>query len=360
MTVVTLNHISKRFMQDTQVGQRGLAAIDDLSLRIPSGEVLAVLGPSGCGKSTLLRIIAGLLSPDRGEVFYDNVPLRDIPVENRGIGMVFQEGALIPHWIAEQNIGFFLRLRHREDEIPERIHRIAQITGFGLETLLERRPGELSGGERQRVAVARALARDPRVFLFDEPFSNLDAKLRAQARIELKRLLHEFPVTSVYVTHDQIEAVALAHRIAVMRAGRIEQMDTYQALYHNPVNVFVAAFIGAQSIDLLEGYVDEHHWQGEHFGGYPIRGDLPNNVPVQLGVRPEAVKLADEGVEAWVEQVTPLFGDRLWLVEARAGGERWKLTVPIEHQLNPGDLIHCQLDPESLLFFDAKTGQRIG
>ena len=360
MTVVTLNHIYKRFMQDVEFGKRELVAIDNLSLRIPSGDVLAVLGPSGCGKSTLLRIIAGLLPPDRGEVLYDNVPLREIPVENRGIGMVFQEGALIPHWIAEQNIGFFLRLRHRENEIPERVHRIAQITGFGLETLLERRPGELSGGERQRVGVARALARDPRVFLFDEPFSNLDAKLRGQARVELKRLLHEFPVTSVYVTHDQIEAVALAHRIAVMRAGRIEQVDTYQALYNNPVNLFVATFIGAQSMDLLEGYVDRHHWQGEYFGGYRIRGDLPDNMRVTLGVRPEAVKLADEGVEAQVVQVTPLFSDRVWLVEARAGHEQWKLLVPYERQLNPGDMIHCQLDPDALLFFDARTGQRIG
>ncbi len=361
MTAVTLQHIYKTFAQDTASGQRGVAAINDLSLKIASGEVLAVLGPSGCGKSTLLRIIAGLTQPDRGEVFYDQDDLRDIPPEQRGVGMVFQDGALIPHWIAERNIGFFLFLRHREDELPERITRISQITGFGLETLLERRPGQLSGGERQRVAVARALARDPRVFLFDEPFSNLDARLRAHARVELKRLLREFPVTSVYVTHDQVEAVALAHRVAVMRAGRIEQIDTYQALYYNPINLFVATFIGTPTINLFEGSVEDHRWQGMHFGGFPIRTDLPEHDKVILGVRPEGILLTgDEGVPASVLSVMPYFPERFNLIEVDGGGEQWHITAPLETVVTPGETVHCALDPEAALYFDARTGQRIG
>lgn len=337
-----------------------VVAIDDLSLKILSGEVLVVLGPSGCGKSTLLRMIAGLTQPDKGEILYDNQILSDIPSWDRGIGMVFQEGALIPHWIAEENIGFFLRLRHREHEIPARVSRISHITGFGLELLLDRHPKQLSGGERQRVAVARALARDPRVFLFDEPFSNLDAKLRANARVELKRLLHEFPVTSIYVTHDQIEAVALANRIAVMRAGKIEQVGDYQTLYHNPVNLFVAGFIGTPTINLFKGYVHDHRWHGENFGGFPIRSDLPEGNRVTLGVRPEGVLLAAEGILALVQAVTPYFAERFWLVEAQAGREHWHVLVPMETRLHPGESIQCQLKQETLLFFDTETGQRIG
>jgi ABC-type sugar transport system ATPase subunit len=360
MTTVTLSHISKRFLQDTAVGQRDVLAVDDLSLKIPSGEVLAVLGPSGCGKSTLLRIVAGLTLPDRGDVFYDHENLRDIPSEKRGVGMVFQEGALIPHWIAERNIGFFLFLRHRENELPERVARISEITGFGLETLLERRPGQLSGGERQRVAVARALARDPRVFLFDEPFSNIDAKLRAHARFELKRLLKEFPVTSVYVTHDQVEAVALAHRVAVMRAGKIEQVDTYHALYYNPVNLFVATFIGTPTINLFEGTSEATHWQGKSFGGFRIRGDLPEHDKVILGVRPESIWLKPEGVPCIVVSVMPHFSERFHLVEVENGNEQWHLTVPLETVIQRGETLYCALDPDALLYFDAKTGRRIG
>ena len=172
------------------------------------------------------------------------MPLSEIPTWDRGIGMVFQDGALMPHWEAERSVGFFLWLRKREAEVPVRVARIAEITGFGLEKLMKRRPSQLSGGEKQRVAIARALTRDPNVFLFDEPFSSLDAKLRASARVELKRLLREFPVTSIYVTHDQHEAIALAHRIAVMRAGKIEQIGDYQTLYENPLNLFVATFLG--------------------------------------------------------------------------------------------------------------------
>ena len=210
------------------------------------------------------------------------------------------------------------------------------------------------------MAVARALARDPRVFLFDEPFSNLDAKLRAQARVELKRLLNEFPVTSVYVTHDQIEAVALAHRIAVMRVGNIEQIGTYQTLYENPINLFVATFVGTPMINLFQGHVEGHYWYGENFGGFPIRADLPEGDRVTLGVRPEGVLLADEGVPAQVETVTPYFAERYWLVDLRAGSEHLHFTLPLDKNVNPGDLVYCQLDPQALLFFDTRSGQRIG
>jgi multiple sugar transport system ATP-binding protein len=321
---------------------------------------MAILGPSGCGKSTLLRLIAGLETPDSGLVEFDSIDLQDIPMKERGIGMVFQEGALMPHWEGWKTVGFFLSLRQRQAEVPERVRRVAEITGIGLERLLDRKPSQLSGGERQRVGIARALARDPRVFLFDEPFSSLDAKIRAQARVELKRLLYEFPVTSVYVTHDQVEAIALAQHIAVMRAGKIEQMGTYHQLYNSPINLFVAGFIGTPLINEFQGHVSDGHWQGKNFGGFPFRHDLPTGTAVTMGIRPEYLSLASDGVPAIVEQVTPFFADRFQLVNVQMDKERWALKVPLGEQITVGSTIYCALDPEGLLFFDTRSGKRIG
>ncbi len=360
MTAITLSHVTKHFEQKSGELAHTVAAVEDVTLKIAEGEFVAILGPSGCGKSTLLRIIAGLTTPDKGEVYYDKVPLSEVPLQERGIGMVFQEGALMPHWESVRTVGFFLWLRKREQEVPARVARISEITGIGLEKLMDRKPSQLSGGEKQRVAIARALTRDPRVFLFDEPFSSLDAKLRTNARIELKKLLREFPVTSVYVTHDQNEAVSLAHRIAVMRAGRIEQIGDYQTLYENPRNLFVATFIGVPTINLFEGKVEGHRWQGKRFGPYPARADLPDGTHVIVGVRPELIHLTDDGVEAQVIQATPYFAERHQIVEVRAGDEQWTLTLPLEPEIHPGDSLRSQPDGDALLFFDAASGNRIG
>jgi multiple sugar transport system ATP-binding protein len=281
-------------------------------------------------------------------------------MENRGIGMCFQDNALVPHWEARRNIGFFLRLRKREYEVPERMRRISQITGIGLEKLMDRLPRQLSGGEQQRVSIARALARDPRVFLFDEPFSNLDAPLRTQARIELKKLLHEFPVTSVYVTHDQHEAIALADRIAVMRAGKIEQVGTYQQLHDNPRNLFVATFLGSPPINLFTGLVRDHHWVGRSFGGYPIRADLADDVQVLMGVRPADMHIASDGVPGKVETVIPFYSERYQLLEIEAEGERWQVIAPLDQPMAVGDTVHFGLNVDSVMYFDAQTHERIG
>jgi ABC-type sugar transport system ATPase subunit len=361
MTTVTLVHVTKKFAQSEESGAKNILALNDLSLKLASGDVLAILGPSGSGKSTLLRLVAGLAQPDKGELLFDNVPLEQIPVVERGIGMVFQDGALMPHWEARKTVGFFMALRKREHEVPARVARIAQITGFGIEHLLERRPAQLSGGERQRIGIARALTRDPRVFLFDEPFSNLDAKVRAAGRVELKRLLNEFPVTSIYVTHDQIEAVALAHRIAVMRDGRFEQIDTYQDLYNNPVNMFVATFVGTPTINLFAGNVHAHRWTGATFGGYPVRADLDENAPVTMGIRPERFTLRDDGVPVRVLSVMPYYAERFALCEVRSdAGEAFQISVPLEQQPRPFDVLRIQPDADARLFFDPDTGRRIG
>lgn len=360
MTIITLQHVSKKFVQAVEGETNAVIALNNVSLKLASGDVLGILGPSGCGKSTLLRCVAGLEIPDSGAILYDNIDLRDIEMKDRGIGMVFQEGALMPHWEAERTVGFFLWLRKREYEVPARVARISQITGIGLEKLMDRKPSQLSGGERQRIAVARALTRDPRVFLFDEPFSSIDAKQRGQARIELKRLLNEFPVTSIYVTHDQQEAITLANKIAVMRGGIIEQMGTYRFLYENPINLFVAAFIGVPTINLFEGVVYDHLWQGDHFGGWRVRGDLIDGTKVTAGIRPEAMRLSDDGVPARVESVTPYYAERHLLVEVKHGRETWRLHVPPESRIKAGDTIRTTLEPDALLFFDTATGVRIG
>lgn len=360
MSTVTLRHVRKEFAQQTSNGVSTLAAVDDLSLKISDGQVLAILGESGCGKSTLLRLVAGLIKPDSGDILFDNEPLADIPWSERGIGMVFQDGALMPHWESKRTVGFHLWLRKRQEEVPARLNRIAQITGFDLDTLMERRPRQLSGGERQRVAVARALMRDPRVFLFDEPFSNIDAKLRVQARVELRRLLNEFPVTSLYVTHDQHEAVSLGDKVGVMRAGKIEQIDTYTHLYHDPINLFVAQFIGVPLINTFRGHARSHLWQGVNFGGFPLRADLPEGADVVLGVRQEHVILSDDGVEVRVESVTPFYAERFQSVEVSARGESWTVRLPPDYPVERGDLLRCKLVEDGILFFDAKTERRIG
>jgi multiple sugar transport system ATP-binding protein len=358
MTTLTLNHVSKRF--DDLPNHNHIQAVNNLSLKVSSGDVLAVLGPSGCGKSTLLRLIAGIIQPDAGAVLYDDIDLRDVPIRERGIGMVFQDGALMPHWESRRSVGLFLSLRKREAEVPDRLRQISRITGFGLDILLDRRPGQLSGGEKQRIGIARALARDMRLLLFDEPFANLDAKYRTEARVELKRLLNAYPVTSVYVTHDQVEAIALSHRIAVMREGRLEQVGTYQQLYDNPINLFVATFIGTPIMNLFDGQVRDGRWYGKNFGGFPIRRDLADSTPLVAGIRPNRIYLAAEGVEAQIEDITPFFAERFQLVSVRAPHKGWSLTVPLDQKIEVGSTIHCAFDMDGLLYFDSRTGQRIG
>ena len=365
MTTVTLEHVTKTYIAEDG---ESVPIVENLSLRVLPGEVVVVLGPSGCGKTTLLRLIAGLLQPDAGQVLYDNVPLREVDRLDRRIGMVFQDDALMPHWDSRQNIGFYLQIRGREDELESRLERISAITGFSLDQLLDRKPGQLSGGEKQRVTIARALARDLDILLCDEPFSNLDPMLRNNARVELKRLLSEFPVTTVYVTHDQVEAMSLADRIVLMRQGCIEQTGTYLHLYRTPRTLFVATFIGTPTINLFEGHVREGQWWGENFDGIPIRSDLPDGTAVMMGIRPENLRIVPHDAPggaglrspAVVDRVTPLFAERILLVDLHLAGEHWSLIAGIDEVVAVGSTIHCELDTGSLLFFDASTGLRIG
>src|SRR5690348_17082649 len=277
---INLDNVSKVF-------SGGVTAVDDVSLEIGSGEFLVLVGPSGCGKSTLLRMIAGLERLSDGTISIGGRDVTDLPPRSRDVAMVFQSYALYPHMTVRENLGYGLKVRKTpKHEIRERVVRAAQL--LGLDELLDRKPSALSGGQRQRVAMGRAIVREPQAFLMDEPLSNLDAKLRVSMRAQLGALHARLATTTVYVTHDQIEAMTLGQRVAVMREGRIQQADTPQELYTRPANLFVAAFIGSPAMNLVEADVE----RGElRFGGHSIplpSTGAPGPGQVIAGVRPEA------------------------------------------------------------------------
>jgi multiple sugar transport system ATP-binding protein len=274
-----------RLEQVNKVYAGGVHAVHDVSLTIASGEFMVLVGPSGCGKSTLLRMMAGLEEVTSGTVLIGGRDVTNASPRQRDIAMVFQNYALYPHMSVERNLGYGLRVRKMDKaEIKERVGEVARL--LGLEELLERKPAALSGGQRQRVAMGRAIVREPAAFLMDEPLSNLDAKLRVGMRAELARLHDRLGVTTVYVTHDQVEAMTLGQRVAVMRDGYLQQADTPQTLYRSPANLFVAAFIGSPSMNLVEATIEDGH---AHFGGFriPLRGPQPAEGRVILGIRPQ-------------------------------------------------------------------------
>src|SRR5690349_14762326 len=278
----------------TKVFKGGVVAVDHVSLEVADGEFLVLVGPSGCGKTTLLRIVAGLEEVTDGEVLIGDTLVTDMPPRDRDVAMVFQNYALYPHMTVAENLSIGLRIRRRpKAEVRERTESVAHI--LGLDSLLDRRPAELSGGQRQRVAMGRAMVREPQAFLMDEPLSNLDAKLRVQMRAELARIRDRLRTTTLYETHDQVEAMTLGDRVAVMRDGVVQQLDTPQNLYANPVNMFVAAFIGSPSMNLFEATIENGHVV---FGGHrlPVAGGLVGQSgPVVVGIRPSDF----EDAEVW-------------------------------------------------------------
>lgn len=335
-------------------------AIDNLSLNIRNGETLSLLGPSGCGKSTLLRVISGLIKPTSGEVLYDSIPINNISMDDRGIGMVFQNYALYPHLRTFDNIGFYDIIHKNPERIPERIKHIVEVMGVDIRHLLSRKPPTLSGGEKQRIAVARCLARDPKLFLFDEPLSNLDAKLRTQTRVEIKRLLNHYKITSVYVTHDQIEAISLGDRMAIMNDGKIVQVGTYQTLYETPINAFVAGFLGTPPMNLFEGRIHNGLWRGKSFEISTIRSGLQSGQAVLLGIRPENIEVSDDGLAAQVEYIEQIFMDQIQLVYLKIGSISCVAKISLDHEIEIGTTVHISFPSESIYLFDQKLGIRIG
>jgi multiple sugar transport system ATP-binding protein len=361
---------SRLHRSPTEIAQPvGAKVLDDLSLTVLGGETLSIVGPSGCGKSTLLRVIAGLIQPEAGEIYFDGKPMNGQSPRDRHIGMVFQNYALYPHMAAQDNMGFFWRLKRRpKQEITARVSQIARLLSLDVNALLGRLPRHLSGGEQQRVAVGRCLSREPAVFLLDEPFSNLDAHLRERSRREVKKLLAMFAVTTVFVTHDQHEAIAMGNRLAVMRAGKIVQIGTYREMYEDPHDSFVAGFLGDPPISLLacRYRADTRQLIGEGHLMVALDGG-PNAIePEQellLGIRPEHVYLTapvEGGVmQGSVSHVEPRIADRSKVVYVDLAPELVAAKVPYETPITLGDTIGIRFDPARLLVFDAQTHRRL-
>ena len=333
----------------------GNAIIRGLDLEVEEGEFLVLLGPSGCGKSTLLHSIAGLTEISGGAVEIGGKDMSRTDPSERGIGMVFQSYALYPTMTVEKNMSFGLRIAGvAKAEIKRRVERAAAMLHLG--ELLERKPAALSGGQRQRVAIGRALVREAGVYLFDEPLSNLDAKLRTDLRRELKLLHQQLGATMIYVTHDQVEAMTLASRIVVMRAGQVQQVGTPGEVYERPANLFVAGFLGAPAMNFIEGEVDA---QGGFVGG-AVRVALGGGAAaggVVLGVRPEHISLAAAGpMQGRVTLVEPMGAHRVvWL---DCGGKQLSCIVPGGRAIAPDDMVSFAIDAQRVSLFDPDSGKR--
>jgi sn-glycerol 3-phosphate transport system ATP-binding protein len=379
MARVALNHVTKQF-------HGGTCALDDLSLEISDGEFLILVGPSGCGKTTALRLIAGLEKATSGTIMIGDTVVNGVSPRDRDIAMVFQNYALYPHMTVYRNLGFGLRERRTpKREVDRRVREISAI--LGLDDLLKRRPAQLSGGQRQRVAMGRALVREPKAFLLDEPLSNLDAKLRVQMRAELKRLHAKLGITTIYVTHDQIEAMTLADRIVVMSAGQALQIGSPQEVFSRPANLFVAGFIGSPAMNLLRGRASARGSADTEITAGELRFTRPG-VPdgeIVVGVRPEclipapadAAGPAQPAMDLEVDLVEPL-GEQALVhgtvagAAAHSGAEEEQAILaeattrapvtavfPAANLPGPGDRVRIRVDPERIYLFSAASGEAI-
>jgi multiple sugar transport system ATP-binding protein len=333
-------------------------ALRNINIDIASGEFVVLVGPSGCGKSTLLRMIAGLEEQTTGEIRIGGRVVDDVPAKSRDIAMVFQSYALYPHMTVSDNMSFALRLAHvPKPEIAERVRAAAEI--LGLQELLKRMPRQLSGGQRQRVAMGRAIVRDSSAFLFDEPLSNLDAKLRVKMRAEIKKLHQRLGRTSIYVTHDQTEAMTLADRIVVLNRGQIEQIGTPFDLYANPANLFVAGFIGSPEMNFVEGRLEKGAFlsrQGVRLPVADAAGAVEGRAAI-YGIRPQHIALGGDGLKAVVQVVEPT--GEAQEVSVRTGDVDLVIEVRGEPILKVGEEIPLTVATEKVLLFDPATGTRM-
>jgi multiple sugar transport system ATP-binding protein len=347
MASVTYDHVTKRYPGSD------LTAVRDFNLEIKDKEFLVLVGPSGCGKSTALRMLAGLEEISEGQIRIGDRVVNGVPAKDRDIAMVFQTYALYPHMSVYDNMAFPLQMQHvKKDEIDKRVREASRI--LGLDNFLKRKPRALSGGQRQRVALGRAIVRDPQVFLLDEPLSNLDAKLRVQTRIELQKLHRTLETTFVYVTHDQVEAMTMGDRIAVMSDGLLQQVATPGEVYDKPANLFVAGFIGSPTMNLVPVNVMDGHAKAS---GFEVA--LPRKVPTDkavLGFRPEAFRVNANGgsvIDMAVDVVERLGSDQY--LYGRAGGDTLTARVEPGFKVDPGDRVKLGLDTEHLHVFDEAT-----
>lgn len=329
-------------------------AVSNLDITIPAGKLVGLLGPSGCGKSTTLYMISGLLKPNEGRIHFGDSDVTSIPPEDRGIGLVFQNYALYPHMTVRQNIMFPLEnLKVPKQQALEQAQKYADLVGIGK--LMERKPVQLSGGQQQRVAIARALVKEPRVLLLDEPLSNLDARLRLQTREEIKRIQRETGITTIFVTHDQEEAMSISDEIVLMREGVMQQKGAPQDVYDKPDNLFVAKFLGSPPINIFEGEVkDKKILFGEAIFGTTKLADQP----VTIGIRPEGFKVVEKSsLKVDVEYVETIGRDTTLIIKNPVvPGETFRAIVDADHRIIPGDTIYLEPKSHKLFLFDKESG----
>jgi multiple sugar transport system ATP-binding protein len=354
MADLHLDNVKKRY--------GALEILHGINLAVADGEFVVLVGPSGCGKSTLLRMIAGLESVSDGEIRIGGRRANEVPPQKRNISMVFQSYALFPHMTVKDNITFGPRIRRENaQETEEKLKRAASMLNLGA--YLDRRPGQLSGGQRQRVAMGRSIVRNPDLFLFDEPLSNLDAQLRMQMRTEIKALHHKFESTIIYVTHDQIEAMTMADRIVVMNGGRIEQVGTPLELYDHPANRFVAGFLGSPAMSFIDGTVSMSN-QGTSIrlsdsALVPVTGtSVSNGASVILGIRPEHYRLDPAGPIRLVVDVIEPTGSESHIY-GHVGPSEVRAVFRERISVSPGETLNLSVEPEKVHLFDADTGMRL-
>jgi len=348
MAEIELRNLSKRW--------GAFVGVEDLNLTIRDREFLVLLGPSGCGKTTTMRMIAGLEDATAGDILIDGKRVNDLEPKDRDVAMVFQSYALYPNMNVYENIRFPLKVRKiPEVEHNERVMRASAMVE--LDDFLHRKPAELSGGQRQRVALARAIVREPNVFLMDEPLSNLDAKLRVSTRAQIKNLSHELKVTTIYVTHDQVEAMTLADRVVVMKNGIVQQVGSPTDIYDKPENAFVASFIGSPAMNLITGNIVEGSFQGENI---KLEGIKNNNGPITLGFRAEDAEIVNSGGQIIAPVYTmELLGDAT-MITVLINGELVSVKVSKDYRAAIGDIVHISVPIEICHLFDAHSGARIG
>lgn len=349
MATVELKNVSKRWGKH--------AGVEDISLKIADHEFMVFLGPSGCGKTTTMRMIAGLEDPTSGEILIGDRVVNNMEPKDRDIAMVFQNYGLYPNLSVYENIRFPLRVR-KIDPPNQRNHVMKAAAMVELDNLLERRPKELSGGQRQRVALARAIVRKPSVFLMDEPLSNLDAKLRISTRAQLKNLHHELKITTIYVTHDQVEAMTLADRVVVMSGGQIQQLGTPSDIYDRPANTFVAGFIGSPAMNLMKGEISDGIFRCENVAITGLSSKLSG--PITLGYRAEDAELAHDRKPEIIGPAysVELLGD-VTMVTVRAGGAYATVRAPKNFRAEIGETIAISINAKNCHLFDSQSGKRI-
>ncbi|WP_049926906.1 ABC transporter ATP-binding protein [Halopiger goleimassiliensis] len=363
MTSIELENVEKVYDPNGEA----VEAVTDLDISIRDGEFLVFVGPSGCGKTTTLRMIAGLESVSEGTIHFDDRDVTDVRPRERGVAMVFQDYALYPHMTVRKNIGFGLRLSSglSEQEIEQRVEETAEM--LGIEDLLDDQPDELSGGQQQRVALGRAIVRDPTVFLLDEPLSNLDAKLRDDMRKEIMRLQQELEVTSVYVTHDQTEAMAMGDRVAVMNEGRLQQVGPPEQVYLEPANEFVAGFLGSPSMNFVDAAVEstEKTVQFDGPGSFTVsvsRESISASAEeydrLTVGIRPEDLTLVESGGVPTEVTVVEAMGDEN-VVYLEVGDTELTARIDSHRRLSSGDRVHVDFDVEDLYLFEPDSGEAI-